>query len=328
MRCIVTGGAGFIGSHLVDKLLADGHEVKILDNLSTGKITNFKGVSLNNQTFRQYDVRQTGKFMDLSWFEGTDWMFHLAGKADIVPSIKEPRGYFSTNVTGTVHMLEIARKIGVKKFVYAASSSCYGDFQSSYPTFEDEKINPKYPYALTKWLGEECVKHWGTLYNIPWVSLRLFNVYGTRSRTTGAYGAVIGTFLKQKLEGEPFTVVGDGEQLRDFIFVSDVVDAFLRAGESDKTGIYNIGSGTPQSINRLVELLGGEITYIPERPGEPKITHAGIILARKYLEWAPSIPFESGIKTMLEHIEDWREAPLWTPVKIEEETKEWFKNLS
>jgi len=327
MKCLVTGGAGFIGSHVVERLLADGHEVTILDDFSTGSHKNLKGI-VDNQKCWFYRKDISTDSLDKR-FRDIDWVFHLAGKADIVPSIQNPEGYFNSNTLGTMRVMEACRKTGVKKVIYAASSSCYGD-NPAIPTRENwEGINPKYPYALTKYLGEQIVLHWSQLYHIPALSLRLFNVYGLRSRTSGAYGAVLGIFLKQKLEGQPATVVGSGDQTRDFVYVTDVADAFVSAAESRyHSKPINIGGGNPQSINKLVSLLGFKDTIqIPERPGEPLITHADISRARTAIGWMPQITFEEGVEKVLEHIEDWRDAPLWTPETIKEATKDWFEHL-
>ncbi len=171
--------------------------------------------------------------------------------------------------------------------------------------------------------------HWARVYGVPAVSLRLFNVYGPRHRTSGAYGAVFGVFLTQLLAGEPLTVVGDGTQTRDFTFVGDVVRAFVAAAESDRTGmVYNVGSGRAQSVNRLVELLGTpEIVHVPNRPGEPDCTLADISRICGDLGWEPRVGFEAGVGIMLEHIDDWRDAPLWTTGRIEEATADWFRYL-
>jgi UDP-glucose 4-epimerase len=327
MRCIVTGGAGFIGSHLVERLLKEEHKVIVIDDFSTGKQSNLRAVERN----RDLQIIEESILMDLNRLKGvfsnTDWVFHLAGKADIVPSIKNPVEYFKVNVEGTVNVLEASRYAGVKRFIYTASSSCYGD-QSSTPTRELSTINPRYPYALTKYLGELLTKHWGNLYNLSFISLRLFNVYGLRSRTSGAYGAVIGTFLKQKLENKPLTIVGDGNQSRDFTHVLDVAEAFHKAAASDHIqGVFNIGTGRPHTINYLAKLIGGEITHIPKRPGEPRTTSADNLKASNILGWKPKVKFEDGIKELVDHIEDFRDAPLWTPESIQEATKEWFQYL-
>jgi UDP-glucose 4-epimerase len=229
-------------------------------------------------------------------------------------------------VQGTVHVLEAARHAGVRKVVYAASSSCYG--LATVPTREDHPLAPQYPYALSKYMGEQAVFHWNKVYGLPVNSIRIFNAYGTRSRTSGAYGAVFGVFLRQKLEGKPFTVVGDGTQKRDFLYVTDVAKAFLAAAETDKSGgAWNLGAGNPQSVNRLVELLEGTVIYIPKRPGEPDCTWADIGKIRKDLSWAPIVSFEEGVAKIVAEIGYWREAPLWDPQSISEATKTWFQYL-
>jgi UDP-glucose 4-epimerase len=261
------------------------------------------------------------------FFVGVDWVFHLAALADIVPSIQRPLEYYRSNVTGTIAVLEAARSGGAKKFVYAASSSCYG-FAEIFPTPETAKISPQYPYALTKFLAEEITLHWGQVYRLPVLSLRLFNVYGPRSRTSGTYGAVFGVFLAQRINGKPLTVVGDGTQTRDFTFVTDVARAFLAAALSDCRGeVFNVGSGGTYSVNTLVKLIGGPVALIPKRPGEPDCTFADISKIRTRLGWEPQVSFEEGVNRLLESIDDWRMAPVWTPESIEEATKEWFTYL-
>lgn len=325
--CLVTGGAGFIGSHLVERLLKDGHRVIVLDNFSTGRRENLVHLKENkNLSIVKIDISVGGKKLE-KCFKGIDWVFHLAALADIVPSIVAPLDYHRANVDGTVNIIEASRKAGIKRFIYAASSSCYG-IPDIYPTPETAPIRPQYPYALTKNVGEQYVLHWGEIYKLPVISLRLFNVYGPKSRTSGTYGAVFGTFLAQKLAGKPFTVVGDGRQRRDFTFVADVVSAIITAAKSDVTNeIFNVGSGTTYSVNRLVELLGGEVTHIPKRPGEPDCTLADIRKIKKILGWQPRVPFEKGVAVMLENIDYWRKAPVWTPEKINKATKEWFRYL-
>jgi UDP-glucose 4-epimerase len=324
--CVVTGGAGFIGSHLVERLLADGSRVTVIDNFSTGRPENLEHLKSNaDLRLVQADICDNAKISPL--FKSADWVFHLAALADIVPSIERPTDYFNANVVGTQSVLEAARAAGVKRFVYAASSSCYG-IPDKYPTPETAPIRPQYPYALTKRLGEELALHWGQVYGMPVVSTRFFNVYGPRSRTSGTYGAVFGVFLAQKLAGKPFTVVGDGKQTRDFTYASDVADALIAAASSSASGeIFNVGSGNTYSVNRLVELLGGPVTYIPKRPGEPDCTFADIAKIKKTLGWEPKISFEDGVKKMLEHIDYWRKAPVWTPQSIEKATKTWFEFL-
>lgn len=326
-KVVVTGGAGFIGSHTVDRLLADGHEVVVIDNFSTGRPENLahhKGHK--SLTIVQADINDRKNTFPL--YEGAEWVVHLAALADIVPSIERPHDYHRANVNGTFSVLEGARGSGVKRFIYAASSSCYG-IPSQFPTPETAPIQPQYPYALTKYLGEEYVMNWGKIYKLPVVSLRFFNVYGPRSRTSGTYGAVFGVFLAQKLNKKPFTIVGDGNQSRDFTYVTDVVNGIVTAAASDVTReIFNIGSGNHYTINNLVKLLGGEITYVPKRPGEPDITFADTNKIRQELNWKPKVTFEDGVKNMLREINYWQNAPVWTPDSIHEATKTWFQHLS
>lgn len=326
-KVIVTGGAGFIGSHLVERLIKDGHEVTVIDNLVNGRRENLAHIVTSRLHFIEADVCDRSEMTRA--IAGAEWVFHLAALADIVPSITNPEAYFRANVSGTFSVLEAARAAGVKRFLYAASSSCYG-FPETVPTSEEARIEPQYPYALTKYLGEQMVLHWAQVYGLPSVALRLFNVYGPRSRTNGTYGAVFGVFLAQKLHGKPFTVVGDGKQKRDFTFVTDVVDALMRAAQSDISGeIFNVGTGNPQSVNRLAELLGArEITHLPKRPGEPDITCADFSKIKNILGWEPRVSFEEGVAEMLRHIEMWKNAPVWTPEAIGAATKEWFKFLS
>lgn len=326
MKVLVTGGCGFIGSHLVDLLCDSGHEVRVLDNLSNGKLVNISGrLEAGEVDYLKADV--CDKEAVLQAAQDRTHIFHLAALADIVPSINSPRQYFDSNVVGTLNVMEAARSAGVTRVVYAASSSCYG-IPSRYPTPEDAPTDPQYPYALTKLQGEELVLHWGKVYNIPSTSLRLFNVYGPRSRTSGTYGAVFGVFLAQKRAGKPMTIVGDGYQERDFTFVSDVARAFMAAAESDRGNlVLNVGTGTSQSINRLVDLLGGDRVYIPKRPGEPDLTLAAIESVSEALGWAPLVSFESGVEQMLEHLDEWSEAPVWEPDTIAEATQEWFARL-
>jgi UDP-glucose 4-epimerase len=327
MKAIVTGGAGFIGSHLCERLLAEGHSVVAIDNLVCGRRENLRFADGSPRlALHVLDIRDAAAVAEL--VTGADWVFHLAGLADIVPSIERPGDYFEANVRGTLSVLEASRRAGVRRFVYAASSSCYG-VPSVYPTPETAPAAPEYPYALTKYQGEQLVLHWSKVYGLPALSLRLFNVFGPRSRTTGAYGAVFGVFLAQKLAGKPLTVVGDGTQTRDFTFVADVVDAFVRAAQSDLRGeAFNVGTGNPQSVNRLVELIGGERVNIPKRPGEPDQTCADVGKIARGLGWRARTPFEAGVAALLERIDDYRDAPVWDPAAIERATRAWFECLS
>lgn len=322
---VVTGGAGFIGSHMVDLLVDRGFAVRIIDNLIGGREGNIAQHKDNPYVvLDRVDIRDLEA--GVKSFKGAKFVFHFAGMGDIVPSIEAPIEYMSTNVQGTVRVLECARAARVEKFVYAASSSCYGLAKT--PTKEDHVIQPQYPYALAKYQGEQAAFHWHHVYKLPVNAVRIFNAYGTRSRTSGAYGAVFGVFLRQKLATAPFTVVGDGSQTRDFLYVTDVARAFFAAADTARTGeIWNLGAGKPQSVNRLIELLGGDKVYIPKRPGEPDCTWADITKITTDLDWKPEVSFEDGVQRILDNIDYWSEAPLWNPETIADATKIWFKML-
>ncbi len=328
MNLIVTGGAGFIGSHLVEKLTLEKKVKKIiiLDNFEDGSYKNIKDIKNNKKVFiKRKDINKI-KTND-KIFRKVNTVIHLAAIADVVPSIENPKEYCQTNIMGTMNILEAMRANKIKRIIYSASSSCYG-IPSKYPTDEKTKIDTKYPYAFSKHIGELFIKHWSKIYNINYISLRLFNVYGTRSRTTGAYGAVMGVFLKQKLSNKPLTLVGSGNQSRDFIYVTDVCDAIIKSIYTKKKNlVLNIGNSKPKKIIDLVKILSNKYIKIPNRPGEPKITHANINLAKKKLKWKPKIEFKIGMNKLLNNINYWKEAPLWTPQKIKYSTKLWFKYL-
>lgn len=330
MISVVTGGCGFIGSHMVDRLLSEGHEVRVIDNFSTGRPENLEHQKGNPRlSILEADICDRERISAV--FDGADWVFHFAALADIVPSIQRPQDYFHSNVDGTFAVLQEAKRAEVKRFMYTASSSCYG-IPDHFPTNENAEIRPEYPYALTKRLGEELALHYAKVYKLPVVSLCLFNVYGPRSRTSGTYGAVFGVFLGQKLAGKPYTVVGTGEQTRDFTYVTDIVDAFYTAANSDIVGErFNVGSEHTYSVNRLVELLGGteeNVVHIPKRPGEPDCTWADTKKINEMLHWHPKVSLEEGVKHILDNIDYWRKAPVWTADSIKEATADWFKYLS
>jgi UDP-glucose 4-epimerase len=325
MKIIITGGAGFIGSHLAEFLINKGHNIIIIDNLSTGRLSNIKAFK-NKVKFIKADISKLGKWTEN--FKNARVVFHLAALADIVPSIQNPKKYFDSNVIGTENITSISIKYKVKKIIYSASSSCYG-IPKNYPTVENESIAPQYPYALTKNLGEQILMHYAKIYGIQVTSLRLFNVYGTRSRTSGTYGAMFGVFLAQKLKNKPLTVVGDGNQKRDFTYISDVIEAFYKAIRINKNfQIFNLGTGKPTSVNDIVKLLGCKSINIPRRPGEPDLTSANINKIKKELNWKPKISIKQGIKNLLNEINYWNSAPVWTPKKIKVATKDWFKYLA
>ena len=323
-RSLITGGAGFIGSYLAEELVRRNHQIIIIDNLFSGNIKNLKNLKKNFK-FIKADISKKGKWKNN--FKNIDYVFHLAALADIVPSIRDPQKYFSTNVNGSVNVLEACRLHKVKKIIYSASSSCYG-IAKNFPTKETDPISPEYPYALTKNLGEQIVKHYSKVYNIKFNSLRLFNVYGRRSRTSGAYGAMFGVFLAQKINRLPLTIVGDGTQKRDFTHVKDVVRAFADVAVSKYNNlIFNVGSSKGVSINTIAKMISSKKIYIPKRPGEPDLTLADTSLIKKKIGWKPKIKIQDGVKNLIDNIDDWKNAPTWTTKKIEFATKDWFKYL-
>ena len=323
--CIVTGGAGFIGSHMADLLLKKNYKVIVLDNLIGGHLKNIRH-NLKNKNFKFIKKDILDIKLKENIFKKVDYVFHFAGIGDLVPSIEKPMEYINSNALGTLKVLEACRNSKIKKLVYAASSSCYGLAKT--PTREIDKIDPQYPYALSKFIGEEICLHWSKIYKFPVNSIRIFNAYGPRVRTTGAYGAVFGVFFKQKLAGKPFTVVGDGKQKRDFVYVTDVCEAFYKAAITKHTGkIFNLGGENPQSVNKLVKIIGGKKTFIKRRPGEPFKTHSNNTKIRKLLKWYPKMTFEKGVNIMMRDIQNWKDAPLWNTSKINKATKTWFKYL-
>jgi len=326
VKAVVTGGAGFIGSHLCDLLVNKGFDVTVIDNLSTGRLQNLEHLK-EKITFIHSDLST----LDESWtgaVSSARYVFHLASLADIVPSIENPIEYYNSNVTSTLNLLSSVNAKRLEKFVYAASSSCYG-IAKNYPTKETDAINPEYPYALTKRLGEELVLHWHRVYGLKVISTMFFNVFGTRSRTSGTYGAVFGVFLAQKLANKPLTIVGDGNQSRDFTYVSDICDGLLLAAESThECEIFNLASGQTQSINHLASLLSDKVVYIPKRPGEPDITHADISKAKQLIGYDPKVSFDEGVSRVLKDIDYWKDAPVWTPESIAKATETWFNCLS
>tara|TARA_X000000368_G_C23015852_1_gene705660 strand:+ start:595 stop:1578 length:984 start_codon:yes stop_codon:yes gene_type:complete len=322
MKSIITGGAGFIGSHLSEKLILLGHKVVVIDNFIVGKKSNIKNIKGRIKIVKK-DIRNYDSIKNL--FKNVDYVFHLAALADIVPSIENPDDYYSTNVQGTYNVLKASVKNKVKRFIYSASSSCYG-IPKKYPTPENEKISPEYPYALTKRMGEELVVHFSKVYKLNTTSLRFFNVYGPRARTSGTYGAVFGVFLAQKMAKKPFTIVGNGKQRRDFTYVADIIDSIIKTSKRKNLSgkIFNVGSGKTVSINKIAKLLGGRKVFIPKRPGEPDVTFADIRKIKKEVNWKPRISIEKGVNIILKSINDWKDAPVWTPEKIKKATKKWF----
>ena len=324
-KILVTGGCGFIGSHLVDRLSKSSkNKIIVVDNLYSGNLKNL--TKRKNISFKKLDISNYNSKL-LNSFNGIDIVFHIAGVADIVPSINHPEFYYRNNVTGTLNIMQCCVKKKVKKVVYAASASCYG-IPVDYPTKENSEIKLNFPYALTKKLGEDVVLHWGKVYGINTTSLRLFNVYGLRSRTSGAYGAAFGVFLAQKLKNKPLTIVGDGTQTRDFIHVYDVANAFIAASKFKKNGyIFNVGSGKEISVNYMAQKISKKKIFIPKRPGEPDRSCADIRKIKRLLLWRPRVSIEEGIRELLKNIDMWKKAPVWTKSSIKKATRVWFKYL-
>lgn len=326
MKAILTGGAGFIGSHLADLLLKKGHEVVILDDLSSGNRNNIP----LGADFREYDIRGDG-LKDTFAKETADWIFHLAGKASIVSSVKNPEIYHDVNVSGTLKVLELARMLRIKKFIYAASGSCYG-IPHEIPTSENCRISPMYPYALTKYIAEQYIAHWSSVYGLPFISLRLFNVFGPRMCLSGGYGGLFSTILPQKFNDRSVITIGNGEQRRDFVYVTDAARAFLAAAESNVTNeIFNIGLGDSVSVNHILHLLNAkedDVIRLPDRPGEPKETVALIKKANKMLRWKPAVSFDDGFASMAADTDYWKAGRVWTWEESIESQEDWYRYLS
>lgn len=323
---LITGCAGFIGSHMTDYILKKGHKVIGIDNLTSGKKKNISH-NLQNKNFKFFKLNLS-EIKKITKVKKIDYVLHFAGHGELIPSIERPLEYFNNNSFNTAKLIDFIRskKIRLKKFIYAASSSCYGI--SNFKTHERAKVKIEHPYAFSKFIGEQIVFHWGKIYKIPVISIRIFNAYGPRSRTTNVYGAVIGVFLKQKISSKPLTIVGDGKQKRDFLFISDLCDAFYKAALSNHDQeVFNLGNGKPRSINDLAKLIHNNYTNIPWRPGEPKVTHADIKKIKKMLNWKPKTSLEAGIKHILKDLSYWKKAPLWTVKKIKKATKNWIEFL-
>jgi UDP-glucose 4-epimerase len=310
-KFLVTGGAGFIGSNLVDLLIQEGHEVVVVDNLSTGKKANinknaqFIEADLNccsqdihpGSVYRQFPCPSRDTKIVEEAAKNVDGIFHLAALARVQPSIEDPIKYNNTNVNGTLNILFIAQKLGVKRFVYSASSSAYGNAEVL-PTSEDCPTDPLSPYGLQKLIGEQYCRVFYHCYGLETVSLRYFNVFGERqSLDSGAYKLVMSVFAQQRLEGKPLTITGDGEQRRDFTYVGDVAKSNLLAMTSKNVGsgeVINIGCGDNRSVNQLADLMGGEKTYIEKRL-EPQETLADNSKAKKLLQWEPTVSIEDWV---------------------------------
>ncbi len=292
---LVTGGAGFIGSNIVKRLLTEGHQVRVFDNYSGGKKKErfFSGVE-----YIEGDIRNQEELKKAMM--GIEGVFHTAAIPRMPYSVEHPWETNENNVTGTLNVLLAAREAKVKRIVYSASSSAYGD-QSVQPYVETMKTHPMSPYGLQKFIGEEYCRLFSSLYGLKTVSLRYFNVYGPLMDPEGAYALVIGKFLKQRKENQPLTICGDGEYYRDYTNVADVVEANILAMTSDQVGsgeVINIGNHDPHSVNELAELIGGEKINVPDRPGDPRRTDADNTLAKKLLGWEPKINLKEGVEAL------------------------------
>lgn len=292
-KVIVTGGAGFIGSHLVDSLVDQNFEVHIIDNLSTGNKNRINPKAV----FHRVDIRNLNKIKPI--FKRASFVFHEAALPRVQPSIKDPVTTHEVNVNGTLNVLLAAKDLGVKRVIYAASSSAYGD-QKKFPLKESFVANPMSPYGLQKYIGEQYCQVFNKVYGLETVCLRYFNVYGPRLNTDGAYTLVIGKFLQQRKTGDPLSIVSNGKQSRDFTHVYDIVRANILAMSSDKVGqgeVINIGGGKDRSVNEIARLIGGPVTFIEPRM-EPKRTLADISLAKVLLGWEPKVSLENGVEEL------------------------------
>ncbi|MCG2690323.1 NAD-dependent epimerase/dehydratase family protein [Candidatus Parcubacteria bacterium] len=292
VKTIVTGGAGFIGSHLVDALIKQGDEVLVLDNLLTGKKENV------NPQAKLIEVDICNLEAIKPHFTGVDFVFHLAALPRVPISVENPVLTSQINIMGTINVFEAARLAKVKRVISTSSSSAYGN-QATLPLKEEMLPNPVSPYGLQKLVGEKFAQMYSSLYQMNIVSIRPFNVYGPRIDATSGYSLVLGVFLKQKQEGKPLTIQGDGEQTRGYCFVADLVKAFILASKSEKVKggeVINAGSDKAYSINYLAQLIGGKKVYGPERPGDIKHTQADTSKALELLGWQPETDFKEGVE--------------------------------
>ena len=300
MKTCVTGGCGFIGSHVVDALIAAGHEVTVLDDLTTGSLDNLNPAA----TFIEASITEYQAVKNA--FVGVEWVFHPAAWARVVRSVEDPIGTHDVNVNGTLNVFQAARECGVDRVVYSSSSSVTGD-QDTHVMTEDMATNPKSPYALHKLIGEQYATMFARIYEMDIVSLRYFNVYGPRQLVEGAYALVIGKFLRQRSQGEPMTIFGDGEQTRAYTYVGDVVRANLMAAaaplERNRNTILNIGTGEETSVNEVAAKIGGEVRHIIPNPrGELEELRkvADFSKARRTIGWEPLVAFDQGMEIVLE----------------------------
>lgn len=325
MKCIVTGGAGFIGSHLVDRLLDDGHEVIALDNFVIGRPENL-AARAGSSRLKVVRADVTDLEQIKPYFHGIDWVFHLAALADIVPSIESPIPYHRANVDGTVNVLEAARHAGAKRFVYAASSSCYG-IPDVYPTPESAEIRPMYPYALTRISvsSASCTGAKSTSFPRWRCACSTCTGRGIAPRAPTAPCSVSSWRRSSPASPSRWSATASRRAILPSSATSRTPSSPPRAPISRT--VFNVGSDNTYSVNRLVELLGGDKVHIPKRPGEPDCTYADITEIKRVLNWTPKVKFEDGVATMLKSMDQYKDAPLWTVDKIADATKDWFKYL-
>jgi len=296
MKTLVTGGAGFIGSNLVDRLIEENFDVVVIDNLESGYSKN-----LNSKAeFYQLDLtKKENEETILSALNGVDYVFHLAALPRVQPSIENPQKYHDANVNATLRMLKLSNEAGVKRFVFTSSSAVYGD-TDEFPTSESAELNPLSPYGLHKLIGDQYCKLFSSIYDLETVCLRYFNVFGERMPMQGDYSLVMAVFAKQMLDKKPMTIRGDGEQKRDFVYVGDVARANILAAITPNIGsgeVFNIGSGQNRSVNQIATLMGGETKNV-DPVIEPRITLCDTSKASELLSWQPTV-----------YVEDW--IPIW-----------------
>jgi UDP-glucose 4-epimerase len=291
---IVTGASGFLGSHTVERLLADGYRVRATDidetrfNRNLGSVADDPNLSV--EICDLFDIEAESSF-----FAGASYLYHCAGLVDHVPSMKNPEKYLKINVLAVARALEGARYHGYAKVIYPSSAAVYG--AAEWPTREDHLIRPSNPYGLSKWMGEELIESWNTIFGVPTLGFRIFNGYGPRAE----FGSVINFFLRKKLADEPITITGDGSQRRDFIFATDIVDAFIRGAESNKSGeIYNLGHGKLHTLIDTARLISDDIEFIPSRPNDPEVICPDITKVQKDLDWTPKVKLKDGLRATIE----------------------------
>jgi UDP-glucose 4-epimerase len=295
MRALVTGGNGFIGSHLVDELIEMGHHVEVIDDNSaeSNEIFYFNDKAVNHRV----DICDYEKVKEI--MKGVDVVFHLAAESRIQTSILDPRHAAKVNVVGTCNVLQAARECGADRVIYSSTSAVYG-LKNEPPLKEDMPKDCLNPYSVTKYAGEDLCVMYNDLFGLKTISFRYFNVYGERQPVKGQYAPVVGLFFEQKRKGGPMTIVGDGEQRRDFTHVSDVVDANLRAAftknEDAFGGVFNVGSGESHSVVELAKMIGGDYVHIDARMGEARKTLADIAKICRVLEWRPRMNFEDWVR--------------------------------